>query len=521
MKRIVSTLLLLALFCTLLPVQSFAAEKVIDNIQISELRKPEFGATPDFFLDVPDDAPYNIDLTLNAGGYHSGVRWEQWGMNPMELDSKFESYFYVLYIALRPKAGYRFSETPNASVLHGAIGSGFVSEEGVDKGCFVLSYQFKVDSYKGVVDRIEISSLDLPIAGNNPDFEIYVPSGGGYRIDTSINTEGYVDGVIWMPWQRPELSKTDVFEKDDLYLVYICLVAEDGCSFASDITANSLWGSLGSCHISETGITKGRLIVGYMFTAAPKTSKVSLTAITGGGSGTVKGAGEYPTGSVVTVKAYPSMGYGFYGWSGEGDRFITSSPDYSFTVLGDTVLFADFVKAPFTDICGRDYYYDPVRWAVEEGITAGISATEFGPSQHCTRAQAVTFLWRFAGCPEPLSSGKLFEDTEADAYYSKAVAWAVENGITAGTGKTTFSPDDPCTRAQIVTFLWRMANKPEVNMVALPFTDVPADAYYAEAVEYAYYFGITAGTSETTFSPDAYCTRGQIVSFLWRALSKG
>ena len=171
---------------------------------------------------------------------------------------------------------------------------------------------------------------------------------------------------------------------------------------------------------------------------------------------------------------------------------------------------------PFVDVAGGTYYYDPVLWAVANGITSGVDATHFDPNGICTRAHAVTFLWRAAGQPEPKTMQMPFKDVKAGSYYEKAVRWAVEEGITNGTSTTTFSPDAHCTRAQIVTFLWRSKGSPKVVGVVDPFTDV-ASAYYTNAVFWAVKGGITNGTSATTFSPDANCTRGQIVTFLYRA----
>ena len=173
---------------------------------------------------------------------------------------------------------------------------------------------------------------------------------------------------------------------------------------------------------------------------------------------------------------------------------------------------------PFVDVPESAYYYNPVLWAVENGITNGVDATHFKPDGTCTRAHAVTFLWRTAGQPEPKTANMPFNDVKAGSYYEKAVLWAVEKGITNGTSATTFSPDDTCTRAQIVTFLWRSQNKPAAG-TANPFSDVANSAYYADAVLWAVKVGVTNGTSVTTFSPNDYCTRGQIVTFLYRALT--
>ena len=179
---------------------------------------------------------------------------------------------------------------------------------------------------------------------------------------------------------------------------------------------------------------------------------------------------------------------------------------------------ATFVKevetSPFSDVSTSAYYYEAVKWAQEKGITGGIGNGLFGPNQPCTRAQIVTFLWRAAGSPEPKSMSS-FSDVSADSYYAKAVAWAVENGITTGTGDGKFSPDATCTRAQSVTFLFRAIGK-LVDSKA-EFSDVLTDSYYANAVAWAVENGVTNGIGDGLFGPDNSCTRAQIVTFLFRA----
>ena len=169
----------------------------------------------------------------------------------------------------------------------------------------------------------------------------------------------------------------------------------------------------------------------------------------------------------------------------------------------------------FVDVATGSYYEDAVDWAVENGITKGTDDTHFSPDGICTRAQAVTFLWRAAGSPEPETRAMPFNDVPVGSYYYDAVLWAVENGITKGTSDTTFSPNMTCTRAQIVTFLWRSEKSPAAG-TANPFADVKSTAYYADAVLWAVKENITKGTTSTTFSPNADCTRAQIVTFLWR-----
>ena len=170
---------------------------------------------------------------------------------------------------------------------------------------------------------------------------------------------------------------------------------------------------------------------------------------------------------------------------------------------------------PFNDVTTRDYFYDAVKWAVDRGITSGTSRYTFSPDAPCTRAQVVTFLWRAAGCPQSTSKSNPFTDVRADDYFYDAVLWAVENGITNGTSAKTFSPDATVTRAQVVTFLWRANGQPAAGNSG--FLDVSSNAYYARAVDWAFANGITTGMDYGAFGPDTACTRAQIVTFLYRA----
>lgn len=175
-------------------------------------------------------------------------------------------------------------------------------------------------------------------------------------------------------------------------------------------------------------------------------------------------------------------------------------------------------RVNFTDVPESAYFYEPVLWAVENEITSGTSATKFSPYEGCTRGQVVTFLWRAAGCPEPESSYNPFSDVSSNAYYHDAVLWAAEEGITTGTSRTRFEPNATVTRAQTVTFLWRWAGSPEPGSAG-SFRDVPYRAYYADAVAWAVEYGITNGTAPGLFSPAQTCTRAQIVTFLYRDLA--
>ena len=196
---------------------------------------------------------------------------------------------------------------------------------------------------------------------------------------------------------------------------------------------------------------------------------------------------------------------------GDG-KFTFTMPASKVTVSAE---FAEIETLDFADVPTDAYYYEAVKWAAKKGITGGTGDGTFNPNGSCTRAHIVTFLWRAAGSPEPKSTVS-FADVPADSYYAKAVAWAVENGITLGTGDGTFSPNATCTRAQSVTFLYRAMGTAPTTVNG--FTDVTADAFYADAVAWAVESGVTNGTSASTFSPNNGCTRAQIVTFLYRTM---
>ncbi len=247
-------------------------------------------------------------------------------------------------------------------------------------------------------------------------------------------------------------------------------------------------------------------------------------------NGTVTVSPRYADkGSTVTVTVKPDSGYVLGSLTvtdSKGNELtLTDKGDgkYTFTMpSGRVEVKASFVKeietSPFADVATDAYYYEAVKWAVGKGITTGVGDNLFAPEQPCTRAQIVTFLWRAAGSPEPKGTAAGMTDVVSGSYYEKAVAWAIENGVTTGTTATTFSPDATCTRAQAVTFLARALNAKAAS--AAEFSDVPADSYFANAVAWASANGVTEGVGNGLFAPDNNCTRGQIVTFLFRAYNK-
>ena len=260
---------------------------------------------------------------------------------------------------------------------------------------------------------------------------------------------------------------------------------------------------------------------------ADPTYSVSASANAGGTVSTDKANAK--KGDTVTITVTPNGGYRVDGLTVKdakgndiavtdlgGGKYSFVMPDGKVSVNAAFVADTPAPQVTFTDVPADAFYADAVAWAVENGITNGTSATQFSPNQTCTRAQTVTFLWRAAGSPKASSTNSPFTDVAPGTYYYDAVLWAVENGITNGTGATTFSPDDTVTRGQVVTFQYRAA-KAQATTGNNPFVDVDGSAYYADAVQWAVNNSVTNGTSTTTFSPNEGCTRGQIVTFLYRA----
>ena len=389
-------------------------------------------------------------------------------------------------------------------------------------------------------------SYNLPangfIAPTGKQFKGWATSAGGTVItDTTITvTEDITLYAIWE--DIPVTTYTVSFNANG------GSVTPESASTGSDGRLSSLPTptrsgsySFDGWYTAASGGTK--VTTSYQFTA--DTTVYAHWTYTGGSSSgggytyyTIKATagvnGEIsPSGSVSvrsgkdqTFTITPDKGYAISDVKIDG-KSVGAVKSYTFeNVKGNHTIKAIFMKANgnpqtgvFVDVPEGSYYEETVAWAVENGITKGTSDTTFDPNGICTRAQAVTFLWRAAGSPAPKTSTMPFTDVKAGSYYYDAVLWAVENGITNGTSDTTFSPDVTCSRAQIVTFLWRSQEAPAAGAVN-PFTDMKADAYYAEAVLWAVKEDVTKGTTDTTFSPNADCTRAQIVTFIWRALAE-
>ena len=246
---------------------------------------------------------------------------------------------------------------------------------------------------------------------------------------------------------------------------------------------------------------------------------VSVSVETGIGGSAIASVMEAKLGDTVTLTVTPDEGYRVAQITGVDGLTDNGDGTYTFTMPDEAVeLKVLFLRHenPFLDVNETHFFYDSVLWAVEEGITSGMTENTFGPFAVCNRAQVVTFLWRYAGSPEPTTTENPFIDVPAESWFTKPVLWALENGITQGVSPTEFGPELACNRAQVVTFLWRLMQEPQPSLTEHPFTDVEAGSWYEAPVLWALENGITTGATADTFNPVGQCQRAQVVTFLYR-----
>ena len=431
-------------------------------------------------------------------------------------------------------------DTGNFFMWRGSNGKFYVPGDSVPADVTALTGQWTAPTY-----TVTLHANGGTINSGNVTGYTY---GVGATLPTDVTRTGYTfkgwydnEGLTGDPVTaigNTETGNKEYWAKWEINQYTITVKPENG---KADITITQDYGT----PITAPTLTRE----GYQFNGWDKTFPTTMPAenltITaqwryngGGGSGysyyTIKatagtGGSISPSGNVSvregrdqTFTITPDKGYAVANVKIDG-KSIGAVKSYTFENVRRThTIEVIFMKANgnpqtgvFVDVATGSYYEDAVDWAVENGITKGTDDTHFSPDGICTRAQAVTFLWRAAGSPEPETRTMPFTDVPAGSYYYDAVLWAVENGITEGTSDTTFSPNSTCTRAQIVAFLWRSEKSPAAG-TANPFADVKSTAYYAGAVLWAVKEDITKGTTNTTFSPDADCTRAQIVTFLWR-----
>ena len=467
-------------------------------------------------------AAQGTKVTLTANAAPDGKEFDKWvvesGSTTLEDANSETTTFIMPDSEVSVKATYKnapvttYSLTTQVNGGHGTISA---SKTGLTAGStetitFTPEVGYEIDTVtvNGTATSVSGNTLNVTMNENKTVIVTYKATGGGEH------THSY--GSEWKNDADNHWHECSCGDKTDV-------AAHTASDWIIDTPATAT--TSGSKHKECT-------VCGY--TMATET----IPATGGGGGGysyyTIKATAEAggsisPSGNVSVREGRdqvftftPDKGYAISNVKIDG-KSIGAVKSYTFENVRRThTIEVIFMKANgnpqtgvFVDVATGSYYEDAVDWAVENGITKGTDDTHFSPDGICTRAQAVTFLWRAAGSPEPETRAMPFTDVPVGSYYYDAVLWAVENGITKGTSDTRFSPDDTCTRAQIVTFLWRSEKSPAAGS-RNPFADVKSTAYYADAVLWAVKENITKGTTSTTFSPDADCTRSQIVTFLWR-----
>lgn len=438
-----------------------------------------------------------------------------------------------------------------------------------------------------LVNSVAITDVTYPVAGQHPSYVASVANNGaGINTDYDDPSAFFQDGVRWKDkTEGVYLAPTSVFEAGHDYALTLDVIASAGFQFPVVDGQPKVTASVNASGVVISGAEANRwpatdidpkdeiyFVVGFKLADAqsdPPITSVTVEVkepVADGGIDFSPAVVE-PGLSIKDVTVGPF--YNGVAWRDEtagedmmpGDRFaaghnylmtvwVTTRKDYTFRMDGsepyvtatiggvaagvtgipagdgtsntELQVSTAFVVAekpanPFVDVPASQYYSEPVLWAVEKAITKGTDATHFSPKDTCTRGQVVTFLWRAAGCPEPSTTVSPFVDvTDPNQYYYKAVLWAVEKGITNGKDDTHFDPKATCNRGEVVTFLWRYKNKPGPDGDHNPFTDVEGGKYYYGPAMWAYYAGVTTGKTATSFVPAATCTRGEIVTFLYR-----
>ncbi|MBQ2764758.1 MAG: S-layer homology domain-containing protein [Firmicutes bacterium] len=565
-KKVSKFLILLACCAMMLAFGSasvFAAEP-ITTAEVTGITVPEIGAYPDFSAAVPENAKYSLGQRFVLGSIDD-IFWfemdgEEKGQMLLMDESKFEKgKTYRLEIILEAKEGYAFVTENFTATLNGFYDLFLTPEDVNTAQNIILCCDFEV----GTIGQVFVDELALPLSGRTPDYQVSVPQNALYHVESVY--DGWTNGILWTDLTADKtLNPTDTFVEGHRYQVQIDLVKNNDSDlfskptlgFINDeiATVNYPWGvrlemtytaKNGDKIIDVLSVTDLKTPVAGKkvdyYASIPKDANYHFENTSGDGwindmiwidvatnqqlalNDKFEAGRKYE----LLIGIAPNEGYTFN--FDELTGYINGEKAEVFYPPNGAHLHVEYICAPadekeytnpFTDVKSTEYYCDPVLWAVDKGITTGTSKDTFSPMDGCTRAQAVTFLWRAAGKPEPKTAVNPFTDVKASDYYYKAVLWAVEHGITNGTTKTTFSPDANCIRPQIVTFLWRFAGEPDPLTAKVPFDDVKADAYFRDAVLWALENEITFGLSKTEFGAEDQCLRGQIVTFLYRYIEE-
>ena len=484
---------------------------VLTSAQVS-VTAPVAGQMPSKTGQVPSGANYtaSIQSWLKGDGTHypSDMEWDETFLGGRS---------YMVLVNIVPKNGFTFADD---AVF-------YLNGKSIERDPDHSDLSFRALLY-AEPDAYTLTSAEgevvLPVAGQEPSFTCQIPAGANY----------IVQDVDWFMDNSPNssimLHDGDTFEAGQTYSPGVVFMPKEGYHFAEDVTA-TLSGR--DCFAQLTMYDYVHLVAQHCnFTVPDESYDITVSSSDAGAYNT---GGDQVTSASVGAKivlkssnADPTQ-YVFDQWiadspSGlqidsadreDGASFIMPSSDVNIRAVYKRISDTR-PESPFTDVKPTDWFYDAVIWATGEKIASGTGDNRFSPHVVCTRAQAVTMLWRAAGSPAPSQTNISFTDVSENAWYYQPVMWAVENDITAGTGNNAFSPDMACTRAQIVAFLWK-AHGMGTATIDNPFTDVPDDAWFCKPILWAVENGITTGTSDTTFSPNMKCARSHIVTFLYKA----
>lgn len=537
------------------------APEKIGGVISFKIKAPVAGETPSYEAeDQREDGLYYIDKRY-PNSTKNGITWmdvEDDDRKLSETDTFEEGKIYYVAIRVKPKEGYVFNTDEYGDLMISGAINGYTSiVGGNDEEAFVgLSFKRLESSDK----RTVISEIE---ATSNYPAICYMY--GAYYSPRFTITKGSPATIHFTDWEvkygNKEWEKLASNENFSGGFARISAqIRIDGEAAKEYVLSNDTKVKVNGEEWTVSGV---RVEDGYSYghIQSPQIVPVpieeaptfTVTFDSKGGSKVEPVTGQYYAYGVAEFDDPVRSGYKFDGWYkdeqySEKFIFINNTNDvmggYD-RVYEDITLYAKWEKSSkeeqetpsqtekpteidvpqetpksaFIDVAKGEYYYDAVMWAANEGITGGTSANTFSPDSICTRAQVVTFLHRMIASPEPAAIDMPFIDVKTSDYFYKPVKWAFGSKITGGTSNTTFSPDENCTRAQVVTFLWRTAGQPKPNGKSNPFTDVKADSYYYDAVLWAVENGITGGTSATTFSPDSNCTRAQVVTFLYRFIN--
>ena len=513
-------------------------------------------------VSITGDLKYGAELTATlTGGNNTGnldYKWYQNGTTQVAANNTGK------YTLRADDIGKTITVKVSSNVQTGEITSAATAV--VDKADGPAAPAAFTLTFTPNADGTTFTATIPTVAGGEYSFDGTNYSATNTKADCAANTgcTGYVR-IAETPTQKASAATSDTQTSPKLTVatptftpngasgfsgtqsvIISCTTAGATIHYTTDGTAPTAFSPVYSTPLSLTSTTTVKAIAVKAGMNDSAIAEATFTKYSGGGGG---GGGSYTPsytvsvdktengtitvspksaskGDTVTITVKPDKGYELdtlkvLDKNGDKVKLTEKNGKYTFKMpSGKVTVKGSFVEeAPvqiFKDVPVDAYYYEAVKWAAEKGITGGVGNGLFAPNQPCTRAQIVTFLWRAAGSPAPKNMSS-FADVPADAFYAKAVAWAVENGITGGTGDGKFSPDATCTRAQSVTFLYRAAGSPKVSGSA-EFGDVATNAYYADAVAWAAKNGITGGIGGGLFGSGSDCTRGQIVTFLYRSV---